>query len=108
METVQFKYHLYIARADATASLRNDPLRRSVCRSLFDYEMFHLWYSKYSYRHQKQNSHCNIDMFLITKRDTVPNTSHGTLVARYMTPINYTAGFIQPEASAYAHSCEIA
>jgi hypothetical protein len=31
-----------IARADATASLRNDPLCRGVCRSFFYYELFRL------------------------------------------------------------------
>jgi hypothetical protein len=46
-------------------------------------------------------------MFPITKRDTMPVTSHATLAAQYMTAINYTAEFIQPEAFAFAHSCEI-
>jgi hypothetical protein len=35
------------------------------------------------------------------------NASHAKLAARDMTAINYTAEFLQPEASAFTHSREI-
>jgi hypothetical protein len=54
-----------------------------------------------------QNSDCNIDTFLITKLDQMPNTSLATLAAWYMTAVNCTAEIIQPEASAFAHYCKI-
>jgi hypothetical protein len=48
-------------------------------------------------------------MFPITKLDTMGNDHVQQLAARHtcMTAINYTAEFLQPEASAFAHSREI-
>jgi hypothetical protein len=46
-------------------------------------------------------------MFLITELDTMSNTSRASLAAGCMTDVSYAADFIQPEASAYAHYCEI-